>query len=632
MFFRVLVLVIFLVVSFVSFVDQAHANGFQLTWADNSTNEDGFIIERKTGTSGIFARIASVGANVTSYADAGLADATTYCYRVNAFNSAGNSPSAPEVCGTTPMGTTLPPAAQQFTLTIGLVKTVTSSGTGNGTVTSSPAGINCGGTCSASFSSGTRVTLTATPAVGSTFGGWSGTSCSSGVTTMNVARTCTATFNPQPVQPNSILSITKKGTGSGTVTSSPSGINCGSTCSASFANRTLTTLTATPVAGSTFAGWSGTGCSTGKIMMDVARTCSATFNSESSQTKFSLSLTKKGTGSGSVMSTPAGINCGPNCSALFDSGAVVTLKATAGADSRFTGWSGQGCRTGTVTMSVSINCTANFQSRSTHVKTKFGVFRPDTGEWFLDNGNGQWDGCDIDNCVKSFGQTGDLPVVGSWSGNGLSNIGTFTPRTGTWRLDTNGDGVLDCRVDTCADSLGQAGDFPIIREQSDGNESIIGTFTPQRLTKVKQRKVVKRGRWNFDVNGNSELDGCEVDECTIFRSVGELPVVGDWDGTGTQEIGVFLPRRGSWHLDRNGNGKWDGCEKDKCFRHFGTEGDLPVVGDWDGAGSVRIGVFRPSTGMWYLDINANGKMDSCAVDACFGPFGQLGDLPVVGKW
>jgi hypothetical protein len=549
-FSRALVFFVLLILPFVSFVDQPHgAAGFQLIWADNSTNEDGFNIERKTGTSGLFARIASVGAGVTSYTDAGLADATTYCYRVNAFNSAGNSPYAPEVCGTTPAAAIPPPSAQQFTLTINLVKTGTSSGTGNGTVTSSPAGINCGGTCAASFSSGTLVTLTATPAVGSTFGGWS-----------------------------------------------------------------------------------GTGCGSGKIMMDVARTCSATFNSESSQTKFSLSLTKKGTGSGSVISTPAGINCGPTCSALFDSATVVTLKATAGADSRFMGWSGQGCRSGTVTMSVAINCTANFQSRSTHVKTNFGVFRPDTGEWFLDNGNGQWDGCDIDNCVKSFGQTGDLPVVGSWSGNGLSNIGTFTPSTGTWRLDTNGDGVLDCRVDTCADSLGQAGDFPIIRELSDGKGSIVGTFTPQRVTTVWQRRVVKRGRWNFDVNGNSELDGCEVDECTIFRSVGELPVVGDWDGTGTQEIGVFLPRRGSWHLDRNGNGKWDGCQKDKCFRHFGAEGDLPIVGDWDGTGSVRIGVFRPSTGMWYLDINGNGKMDSCTVDACFGPFGQLGDLPVVGKW
>jgi hypothetical protein len=43
-------------------------------------------------------------------------------------------------------------------------------------------------------------------------------------------------------------------------------------------------------------------------------------------------------------------------------------------------------------------------------------------------------------------------------------------------------------------------------------------------------------------------------------------------------------------------------------------------------------VFRPSTGLWYLDMDGNGKLDSCSVDACLGPFGQPGDLPVVGKW
>jgi hypothetical protein len=63
-----------------------------------------------------------------------------------------------------------------------------------------------------------------------------------------------------------------------------------------------------------------------------------------------------------------------------------------------------------------------------------------------------------------------------------------------------------------------------------------------------------------------------------------------------------------------------------------VKGDLPVIGDWDGTGKARIGVFRPTTGMWYLDMNGNGKLDHCSVDACRGPFGQLGDLPAVGKW
>ena len=75
--------------------------------------------------------------------------------------------------------------------------TVTRSGSGSGTVTSTPAGINCGSTCSAGFASGASVTLTAAAAGGSTFAGWSGSCSGSGTCTvsMTAARSVTATFN-----------------------------------------------------------------------------------------------------------------------------------------------------------------------------------------------------------------------------------------------------------------------------------------------------------------------------------------------------------------------------------------------------------------------------------------------------
>jgi hypothetical protein len=72
---------------------------------------------------------------------------------------------------------------------------VSTTGTGSGTVTSSPSGISCGADCSESYASGTSVTLTATPAAGSTFAGWSGDAdCSDGSLTMNANRFCTAIF------------------------------------------------------------------------------------------------------------------------------------------------------------------------------------------------------------------------------------------------------------------------------------------------------------------------------------------------------------------------------------------------------------------------------------------------------
>jgi hypothetical protein len=80
--------------------------------------------------------------------------------------------------------------------------TVGKTGSGTGTVTSSPAGISCGSTCSASFGSGTGVTLTTSPAAGSSFTGWSGGGCSgTGAchVTLNATTTVTATFTKKPV-------------------------------------------------------------------------------------------------------------------------------------------------------------------------------------------------------------------------------------------------------------------------------------------------------------------------------------------------------------------------------------------------------------------------------------------------
>jgi Zn-dependent membrane protease YugP len=63
----------------------------QLSWVDNSNNEDGFHVERKLGNNGIFSFVATVGPNETFYIDDNLDDNTTYCYRVNAFNDVGIS-------------------------------------------------------------------------------------------------------------------------------------------------------------------------------------------------------------------------------------------------------------------------------------------------------------------------------------------------------------------------------------------------------------------------------------------------------------------------------------------------------------------------------------------------------------
>jgi uncharacterized repeat protein (TIGR02543 family) len=216
---------------------------------------------------------------------------------------------------------------------------VTKAGTGAGTVTSSPAGISCGSTCSANYTSGASVTLTPAAASGSTFAGWGGACSGTGACTvsMTAARSVTATFSSSAT--TFALSVTKVGAGTGTVTSSPSGINCGTTCSANYASATSVMLTASAASGSTFAGWGGACSGTGActVSMTVARAVTATFNGAST---FALSVTRAGTGTGTVTSSPSGINCGTTCSANYATATSVTLTAAPASGSTFAGWSG----------------------------------------------------------------------------------------------------------------------------------------------------------------------------------------------------------------------------------------------------------------------------------------------------
>jgi subtilisin family serine protease/uncharacterized protein (DUF2141 family) len=238
---------------------------------------------------------------------------------------------------TATFNTALPPT---FTVTIN------KAGTGTGSVTSNPAGITCGPICSAQFPGGTTVTLTATPDAGFIFSGWSGGGCA-GAGTCQVATnaTVTATFNVAPPTPFTVT-VNKNGTGAGTVTSNPAGINCGGMCNAQFNQGTTVTLTATPSAGSVFAGWGGGCTGTGACQVATTVTVTATFNTLPPPGTFTVTTLKGGTGTGKVVSAPAGIDCGVTCSANFLNGTTVTLTETADAGSTFTGWSGGGC-TGT---------------------------------------------------------------------------------------------------------------------------------------------------------------------------------------------------------------------------------------------------------------------------------------------
>ncbi len=156
--------------------------------------------------------------------------------------------------------------------------------------------------------------------------------------------------------------LTVQTKGSGTVTSNPAGIDCPGDCNENYDNGTDVTLTATPGDGSQFIGWGGDCAACGnnptcQITMDSNKDCTANFTS-----RLKVSVT----GTGTVTSNPAGIDCPGDCNETYNGNTQVTLIAAAGVGFRFAGWGGDCAACGNnptcqIAMDRDKDCKAIFQ-------------------------------------------------------------------------------------------------------------------------------------------------------------------------------------------------------------------------------------------------------------------------------
>jgi archaellum component FlaF (FlaF/FlaG flagellin family) len=372
------------------------------------------------------------------------------------------------------------------------VLSVTRGGSGAGSVTSSPAGISCGAACAASFSPGTYVTLSAAPAAGSTFVGWSGGGCAgtgSCSVSLSAAQSVSAVFDV----------VVAPGCGEascvpvqGMYVSHYSGPGCTGTESYYLPYEDYTYACRT---------WDGAG-QCGTIQHTVTNysaringgPCQNLWPSGNTLTNFvtvyrgggapvsyALSVSRAGTGSGTVTSSPAGISCGAACSASFSSGTAVSLSAAAAAGSTFAGWSGGGCSgTGgcTVTLSAAQSVTASFNAnpaggcgegscvpvQGTYVSHFTGPGCTGTESYYLPydgyayscrtwNGTGQCGTTHRTVTNTSYRYNGG-PCQDAWpGGNTLSDFGPSTAAAGHPRRAAAARGAASrCRARTSATS------------------------------------------------------------------------------------------------------------------------------------------------------------------------------------
>jgi len=168
--------------------------------------------------------------------------------------------------------------------------------------------------------------------------------------------------------------------------------------------------------------------------------------------------------------------------------------------------------------------------------------------------------------------------------------------------------------------FGLPGDIPVAGNWNGTGAVTIGVF--------------RNGQWILDLNNNGVFDGVfGGDGVFIFGQAGDQPVVGDWNGDGRSKFGIFRPSTGQFILDFQGHMTFDASA---VLYSFGLSGDIPVAGNWSGGKADFIGVFRPSTGQWILDTAGNGVFSASSAIynfglSCSSP-GPTCDQPVVGNW
>ena len=285
----------------------------------------------------------------------------------------------------------------------------------------------------------------------------------------------------------------------------------------------------------------------------------------------------------------------------------------------------QAMQSGNANYLAAASVTQSFTVSPAVVKpSEVGVFRQNFA-WLLDaNGNRVYDGTGpgLDYFYFNFvpAQTGDIPVVGDWSGSGTTKIGIYRPSTGQWFLDYNGNGIFDAGDKTYSFG-GIAGDKPVVGDWNGSGTSKIGIFRSGFF-------------WLLDYNGDGTFDN--GDQAFAFGGVaGDVPVAGDWTGDGKAKVGVvrvFFPggTPAFWILDANNDHSIDAG--DLVFAFGGITGDVPVAGDWNGTGFAKAGMFR--SGFFWVVDNDGSAPNVLGGDqvVAFGYGGVAGDVPVVGKW
>jgi 5'-nucleotidase len=228
-----------------------------------------------------------------------------------------------------------------------------------------------------------------------------------------------------------------------------------------------------------------------------------------------------------------------------------------------------------------------------------GLFEPGQGRWHLMEKDGS-------TTSFYFGNPGDTPFMGDWDGDGVDTPGLYRAIDGfVYLRNSNTQGNADITF-----FFGNPDDKPVAGDFNADGSDTVSVYRPSNQT--------------FYIINELGTDGGGLGAADfefVFGNVGDMPRAGDWNGDGTDTIGVFRPSTGET-LQRNSN---SAGPADNTIL-FGNPGDAAFNGDWDGDGTDTPGAFRsPEAKMYLRNTNSTGGAD----ESFF--FGTAGWIPLAGR-
>ena len=265
------------------------------------------------------------------------------------------------------------------------------------------------------------------------------------------------------------------------------------------------------------------------------------------------------------------------------------------------------------------------------------VFRPSTCTWFIRG-----------KAPIAYGVLGDRPVPAQYTGDGLTHIAVYRPSDGWWLVKPRWSFGTHYRV-----QLGQPGDVAAPQDMDGDGRADPTVFSPStgtwrsfnpdtsfwfRMSVGRPGDVVAAAAPAIPSAAPADTDGDRLADVTVFRpsdatwstrrsvdlavrtryygTAGDIPVPGDYLGTGTEQDAVYRPSRGAWFIQ--------GLAP---ILFGGAPDDVPVPADYDGDGRQDVAVFRPSTSRWYI-LTSGSAFGTTIVKV----FGGAGDTPLPGDY